>query len=71
MSEDEPFPEIDTPEWGKMNVRRADLILRRVYHPETMSAEEIAEFECLQSMMRASLRAAHPRPTAFSGGNAS
>jgi hypothetical protein len=54
------FPVPGTPEWGKMNQRRAELIDKKVY--SSLTAEEEAELEELQRKTREAIDKAHPLP---------
>ncbi len=54
------FPVPGTPEWDKMNQRRAELIHKKVY--SSLTAEEEAEFEYLQRRTREAVNTAYPLP---------
>jgi hypothetical protein len=56
---DEPFPTVGTPEWGRMNQRRAELIRKKV-RAELTEAER-QQYEWLQRKSLEALDAAHPR----------
>jgi hypothetical protein len=56
----ESFPRPDTPEWGRMNQRRAELIRKKVC--SSLTAEESKEYEYLQKMSCAVIDALHPLP---------
>jgi hypothetical protein len=55
----EPFPAVGTPEWGRMNQRRAELIQKKV-RGELTEAER-QQYEWLQRKSLEALDAAHPR----------
>lgn len=59
---DMPFPAVGTPEWGRMNQRRAELIRKKV-RGELTEAER-REYEWLQRRSLEALDAAHPRTPA-------
>jgi hypothetical protein len=56
------FPIIGTPEWGRMNQRRAELIRKK--NRKGLSPEELVEYERLQRLSHEALEAHFPRPSA-------
>jgi hypothetical protein len=54
------FPVPGTPEWGRMNQRRAELIDKQVC--SSLTAAEEAELEELQRKTREAVDRAHPLP---------
>jgi len=61
MEPDRRFPAVGTPEWGRMNQRRAALIRKK--NRQGLSPEEQAEYERLQRLSREALEAQFPRPS--------
>lgn len=57
----QPFPKPGTPEWGKMNQRRAELIEKHI--AGTLTEAERIEFDDLQRLSLAALVEAFPYPT--------
>jgi hypothetical protein len=54
------FPAIDTPEWGRMNQRRAELIRKK--NRQGLAPDEQIEYERLQRLSHEALEAQFPRP---------
>jgi hypothetical protein len=54
------FPRVGTPEWGRMNRRRAELIRKEI--AGTLTPDERQEYELLQRESLAALDGAFPRP---------
>lgn len=54
------FPVPGTPEWGRMNQRRGELIDKKVY--SSLTAAEEAELEELQRKTREAIDQAYPLP---------
>jgi hypothetical protein len=54
------FPAVGTPEWGRMNQRRAELI--RKMNRQGLSPDEQVEYERLQRLSHEALEACFPRP---------
>jgi hypothetical protein len=62
MTDDEPFPEPNTPEWNVMNQRRYDLMTRNVFSNPPLTAEERAELDRLQAKSLEALNRVFPSP---------
>jgi hypothetical protein len=58
---DGDFPAPGTPEWGRMNQRRAELIHKR--NLQGLSPDEQVEYERLQQLSHEALETAFPRPS--------
>jgi mRNA-degrading endonuclease RelE of RelBE toxin-antitoxin system len=55
------FPAVGTPEWGRMNQRRAELIRKK--NRKGLSSEEQIEHERLQRLSHDALETQFPRPS--------
>jgi hypothetical protein len=61
---DNDFPVPGTPEWGRMNRRRGELIRKK--NRQGLSPDELTEYERLQRLSHETLEAQFPRPSSSS-----
>lgn len=61
---DGDFPAVGTPEWGRMNQRRAELIRKK--NRQGLSSDEQVEYERLQRLSHEALETRFPRPSLHS-----
>jgi hypothetical protein len=54
------FPAVGTPEWGRMNQRRAELIRKK--NRQGLTPEEQIEYDRLQRLSEAALEERFPHP---------